>query len=456
MKSKLTDNDPRLTAYALGELSRDEAEEITDALALGENIFLKKEVENIDSLGVMLTQVLNEPVMSTDGVKEPQIKLRASQRDAIFRSAKAPTVDDVSSAHQSRWLRPVVVTLSAAALVTLSFMILNNVDSDDPSATKFSEVSFSELSKDELSAPILQSNKEWGVSASNANPSLSDNSAYLSSGFPTNFRAVTFNDDPTSLIKLEENGWINRAESAVTRMPLVCGKASWGWLSKSILESEILPSADVVREEEILNAFDYDMSSDLELKHTSVSVDVVRCPWNMNNLIAVIYIENTFQDNIQIETAVNFSEKVNQYRVVGYAKSQNPSENIIAPAQVTMASGGSHIVMYEIVPEEEIENAADILSLDVRTVAVIDGDIENDSKTLDLQFSDRDWTKANQGIQFALILATWSQLISESDYVGSLNGEIIESMITSFTEKYQVNDQKQKAFDVLRKGILLL
>jgi len=257
MKSKLTDNDPRLTAYALGELSRDEAEEITDALALGENIFLKKEVENIDSLGVMLTQALNEPTVVVNGVKDPQIKLRASQRDAIFRSAKAPTVDDVSSAHQSRWLRPMIVTLSAAALVTLSFMILNNVDTNEPSIVNLAEPSFSELPKDKLHAPILPSNKAWGASSSNSNPELSAN--VLDGGSQSSsFEGIAFGDDP-SLMKLEDSTWVNRAESSLTRMPLVCGKASWQWIDKSIEKNGVLPSKDAVRIEEILNAFDYDM-----------------------------------------------------------------------------------------------------------------------------------------------------------------------------------------------------
>jgi len=387
-------------------------------------------------------------------VKDPQIKLSASQRDAIFRSAKAPTVDDVSSAHQSRWLRPMIVTLSAAALVTLSFMILNNVDTNEPSIVNLAEPSFSELPKDKLHAPILPSNKAWGASSSNSNPELSAN--VLDGGSQSSsFEGIAFGDDP-SLMKLEDSTWVNRAESSLTRMPLVCGKASWQWIDKSIEKNGVLPSKDAVRIEEILNAFDYDMPSDLQLKHASASVDVVRCPWNNNNLIAVISIKNIDQENIQIETAINFSEKVSQYRVVGYAKSQNPNENIIAPAQVTMASMDSHLVMYEVVPEEGIENAADILSLDIRTVAALDGNIENDAKTLDLQFSDRDWSKANQGMQFALILATWSQLITESEYVSTIDREVIESMITSFTGKYEANDQQLKAFEILRKGILLL
>jgi len=106
-------------------------------------------VEKIDALSVMLSQTLGASATGSDGVMtEPQIKLSASQRDAIFRSAKAPTVDDVSSANQSRWLRPIIVTLGAAALVTLSFVALDNINGGSPSVAQLPDVSFPELSDD--------------------------------------------------------------------------------------------------------------------------------------------------------------------------------------------------------------------------------------------------------------------------------------------------------------------
>jgi len=425
MKNKLTDNDPRLTAYALGELSRDKAEEITDALALGENIALKREVEGIDSLGIMLSQTLSGSSVTAVGAKDPQIKLRASQRDAIFRSAKAPTVDDVRSANQSRWFRPMIVTLSAAALVTVSLMILNNVDSNEPNIVSLPDASSSILSEDKIQSPILPSDKAWDVSSSN--PS-----------------------------QLEDSRWVNRADSSVTRIPLVCGKASWSWIQKSILEKGSVPSNNAVRVEEIVNTFDYDIPSDLDLKYASASADVVRCPWNNDHLIAVILVRNKYQENIQIETAVSFSENVNQYRILGYGQSKNPDENVISPAMVTMASQDSHMVMYEIIPEAGIENAADVLSLDIRTAAIEGGELANDAKTLDLQFSDRAWTKSNQGMQFALILTTWSKLISQSEHSSTMSTHEVEKMITEFTDKFEASEQQLEAIEVLRGGINLL
>jgi len=50
MKHSLKADDPILTAYALGELSREEAAEV--AQQLQKNPALQKEVDQIDSLGL--------------------------------------------------------------------------------------------------------------------------------------------------------------------------------------------------------------------------------------------------------------------------------------------------------------------------------------------------------------------------------------------------------------------
>ena len=261
----------------------------------------------------------------------------------------------------------------------------------------------------------------------------------------------------SNLIKLVENDWVNRAESSTIRMPMVCGKASWNWVSQSILKNTELPNENVVRVEEIINAFKYEISTDLDLKHASTGVDLVRCPWNNDNLIAIIVVENKHQDNIQIEAAVSFTNTVNKYRVIGYSKSENQDENLIAPDKVTMAKDASHIVMYEIVPEQLIENAADVLSIDIRTTAMSpDKILEQDSKTLDMQFSERDWRKASQDMQFALIMVSWSQVISGSEYDNTMDYLSIQEMLTSFEGDFTPNEEQLKAINVLKKSIDLI
>jgi hypothetical protein len=449
MKNKLTDNDPILTAYALGELPREEAEEIARVLDAPLNGPLQRTVEGIDALGAMLTQTLE-----AGGAEDISLKLSPSQRDAIFRSAKAPTANDVVSTHQSAWLRPMLVTLGAAAVVTISFMVMNNVDGGKEKMTVMSEVSFSDLSNDKLQAPIQPSSADWEELGEGAKMVSSQGVHNASHDLGSN--GVSMDDDPNKLIELVENDWVYRAEEAVTRMPLACGKASWNWVKSSINVDGLLPDKNAVRVEEVLNAFSYDEPSDLELLFTIAGVELVQCPWNPERMIALILVKNKHTDSIQLEVAVTFSESVEKYRLVGYAKAESAQDNIIAPAKITMGAGGSHVVIYEIETTADIETATDVLSLDIRTAAMQQDELITDEKTLNVQFSDRAWTKAEQDVQFALILASWSQLISDSSHDAEMDKEGVAEMINQFEATHTLTAQQAEAIPILKKGLELL
>ena len=443
MKKTLTDNDPRLTAYALGELSKDEVEEVSSLLDASQNRSLKAEVESIDSLSVMLTQTLAPKA----AVENDYYKLSASHRDAIYRSAKAPTANDVSSTKQSAWFRPVAAIMGAAAIVTISFIALDNVDSNEDVVANTPEVSFSGLSEDVFQPPIMPSNESWG------RPSYTSSVNGYGGGDYELKEGIGIDESPSLLNTLVERNWVNRAEEATTRVPLVCGKASWKSIQQSIEKDSELPNKNAIRVEEILNHFHYAVSADLNLNFVKSGVELVQCPWNNENLIAVVLVENIHTDSIEIETAITFSESVLKYRLVGYSSALDSSQNIIAPVKVIMESAGQQIIMYEIEAASELKNAVDILSLDVRATIKEEGELIKDEKTLVVQYSDRDWTKAVQDVQFALILAHWSQLISESDPSISAQKKMVLSMLDEFSESHTLTSEQEGALKVLRSGL---
>ncbi len=440
MKQKITENDPRLTAYALGELPRHEAEEIARFLDAPLNGALKREVNKIDALGVMLTQTLNA------GKEESHhLKLSPKQRDAIFRSAKAPKATDVSSAQQSAWLRPVIVTLAAAAVVTISFVALNNIDSGKE---RIQDVSNYEFSDDKLGAPIQPSDAVWDDGASIVSSQAGD-----LQGIDSGSEGVSIGDDASQLLKLVENDWVNRSDKAVTRIPLVCGKASWNWVKASIKENGILPDKNAIRVEEILNVFNYAAPSDLEQTLTMSGVELVKCPWDAERMIAVILVKNIHKDSIDIESAITFSESVLKYRLVGYAKAEASEQNIIAPAQINLGAGESHLVMYEIETLADIEEGADVISLNIRASAMQKDEAINENETLKVQFSDRPWTKAEQDVQFALILADWCRVITSSDQAVDKGSPVTLEMITHFQSNHSLTDQQLEAIEILNQGL---
>ncbi len=449
MKQKLTDNDPRLTAYALGELSREEAEEVAKLLEAPLTGPLQREVREIDALGVMLTQTLQV------GAKENMtLKLSASQRDAIFRSAKAPTAADVGSTHQSAWIRPTVVTLAAAAVVTFSFFLLNHIDGDGAEPGSVAGVSFSDLPEDRLSAPIQPSSAAW---TSSKNGSLAV-SSQRSGGFGSGEMAhdLLQEDSGDGVVDLVENGWLRRADSAVTRLPLACGRASWNVVSDSILRDGALPAKGAIRLEEIVNAFRYATPSDLIQTYTSAGVELIRCPWSKDRMVALVVVENTHSGNVQMEAAVTFSSSVKRYRLVGYARAKSAGDNVIAPSTITMGESGQHVAIYEIETLGEIEVGDDVLSLDLRASVEEDGIVKIDDEALKVQFSDRDWSKSNRGMQFALLLASWSQVMSDSELDGDMDKAGLFKMIQSFEANPDLSDQQKQVMMVLKKGLDLL
>lgn len=449
MKQKLTDNDPRLTAYALGELSREETEEVAKLLEAPLTGPLQREVKEIDALGVMLTQTLQV------GANENMtLKLSPSQRDAIFRSAKAPTVADVGSTHQSAWKRVTVVTLAAAAVVTFSFLMLDRIDGGDVDSGAMAGVSFSDLPEDTLSAPIQPSDAIWNARRNGARVvSSQGHGGGKAAKVPHN---LSLEESVDGVVELIENGWFRRADSAITRLPLACGRASWNLVSDCILSDGVLPDKGAVRLEEIVNAFHYDTPADLIQSFTSSGVELVRCPWNKERMVAVVAVENTYSGNVQMEAAVTFGGSVEKYRLVGYAKANSADGNVVAPSTITMGQGGQHVAIYEIETVDDIAIGDDVLSLDMRTSIEDGGIVRLDDEALKVQFSDRDWSKSSKDMQFAMLLAAWSQVVSGSDMDGDMDKAGVSKMIQSFEVIPDLSDQQKGALIVLRRGLELL
>jgi len=237
MKHSLKADDPILTAYALGELSREEAAEV--AQQLQKNPALQKEVDKIDSLGLTLTQAFG---------RDAEVKLSSKQRSTIYQSGRNPSPENVISMHKKQWVRPVVVSLSAAAVVALSFTALYNTDGGDVA----NNINFDKLNKAELLAPISQNTAEWSksntsnnavskVAASQAifDDSKKSNIESMSNGlmhYPEQLRTKIKNTAPDqsdpNIVAITENPWTDRASQGMARLPLVCGNASWNWVQQ--------------------------------------------------------------------------------------------------------------------------------------------------------------------------------------------------------------------------------
>ncbi len=471
MKNTLKDNDPKLTAYALGELSRHEAAEVTKQLK--GNPALQKEVDQIDNLGLALTKAFG---------KEDEIKLSSKQRAAIFQSGRNPTNADVISIHKKQWLRPVVVTLGAAAALAVTFTVLNNMAGRDDLP---SQVNFQKIEKDDMLSPIAPNQSRWdktsnsnsnsnsGASQVGSNIVLFDNASKhnvetMGDGLMHHPAALRGEIEKTAatqsslnLAELSENGWESRADKAMTRLPLVCGNASWKWMEQWIdnIDSNspdnVRPSKNAVRIDEILNHFHYSNPADIQVGNIHSGISLVQCPWSANHQIAVVLVQNRSKIDSYAEAAITMSEAVSRYRLLGYAKTTEPDAAMTAPARVKLAPGYSHLVMYEIELNSDVQLGDDVLAVTLNAESA-DSPGTIASNALSIQHSNLAWPKAPQDVQFSLILTSWAQIIADSNFDGEMNAQKVLGMIQYFETAHAPSSEQRDALSKMKDSLSAL
>lgn len=459
MKQTLKSNDPRLTAYALGELTREETAEI--AQQLQGNLKLQKEIEEIDSFGLALSAALGN---------NDAIKLSPSQRSTIFQSGRTPTSEDIISIHKKQWLRPVIVTLGAAAVLTLSFVWLNNMAGREDLG---GQLNMTKIDQSDLIAPITPNQSKWNPSANNgvSNVSSNTNTTFENAGntnienmgeglmhHPVKLRnqiEKTAASD-NNLVEISENDWEMRGDKAMTRLPLVCGNASWKWMEQWVAtkstSNSAKPSKNAVRIEEIINHFHYSHPADIQIGNIHTGISLVQCPWDANHQIAIVLMQNRSDKDSYVEAAVTMSEAVSKYRLIGYAKTAQPGAAQVAPTKVNITAGYSHLCMYEIELNDNAEIGNDVLTLSVNTQQA-DALDQLSSNSLNVQHSDLAWSKAPQDVQFSLILASWAQIIADSAFDGEMNAQKVQGMVSYFETVHVATKEQNKALHLIKKSL---
>lgn len=414
---------------------------------------LRKEVASIDSLSVLLASGLNNP---------ESVKLSPDQRAAIFQSGRAPKATDVESTYKKNWVRPFVVTLGAAATVALGFVWLNNMSGHNINNQQVgTKPKFEDIEAGDLAKPVVANDKDWEggentTGGASAVSSQGDGVKTVEEGLenhPLEMREhigkhvgkapeVTENK-----VALTENNWVSTETRSVLRMPMVCGNASWQWVANAVNENGIHPEKNAVRVEEILNAFSYELPNDTQVGDINAGVEIVACPWNSRNLLAVVLLRNPSEATPSVEAAVEMSQLVKRHRLIGFGKAQQEGDAKKAPEAVRMQPGYGHLVMYELEVESSAQAGDELLKLHVRS----EGN-EVNQEALKKFYNSRHWTKANQDTQFSLILATWAQVLADSKFDSDMGMDGILSMVAYFEKAHTMSDEQKKALEVIKSS----
>lgn len=285
---KLHPEDPRLTAYVLGELPPDEAAAVERTVAA--DPALQAEIREIEGIRGFLTQRL------ATGSE----KLLPKQRENIRRSAHTtsrPSGILPFTAFREK-VQPWLIPAAAAAVLTIATFILLRMPGEQPKLT---------------------ANNPTGEPAA-------------PSGKPPVPPAAT------NLPEMSQRGSVSPADSQTLELPILAEKSNLAAVSQAILVDHRLPAKESVRLEEILNNFPLRLTGVASISRSptpnwhpdnrdtgmtqhvaTLSTELIACPWKPSARLLLISI----RANPTHESAVKISFHANpktvfSYRLLGF------------------------------------------------------------------------------------------------------------------------------------------
>jgi len=272
---KIEKDDPRLTAYVLGELSSDEVKRFDHAIA--KNASLKLVVREIERTQVKLLNSL--------GTAED--KLLPRHRSAIMRAAREASGSEkvVELRSHKKAFKVWTWPLAAAAVVMASMFIVTLIPAPD--------------------------HGESGQEVANGS---------------SDTRMEEF-------VALENRGQ-NRKSIG---LPLVAGNKSLSQITNSIRETRSLPSKQEVRIEEMLNAFPLEAKASVALwKGNSLGVEAMKCPWSPSGTLIFVKIRGAKDRSSAIAVEYQIDEtSVISSNLLGYEMEENDRVRMPIPHQLS-------------------------------------------------------------------------------------------------------------------------
>ncbi|SHJ34104.1 von Willebrand factor [Rubritalea squalenifaciens DSM 18772] len=446
---KIDENDPRLTAYAFGELPQKEAEAVR--LAIKSKPELRKYVNEL----VALNDLLASGFGSNDS-----LKLHPDQRAAIHQAGKVPVADNITSMRQSAWKRPLTVILSAAAVLTACFVILNNALIHDDNMDLVDVQTIEDIPASDLVARVSENPSDWTeneqskpAEVTSSQPSSEGEAMTVARGMelqPREFRdeiqkratdRVRHSDGDENLEK--PNEWRMVSNDPSTRVPLVSGNASWKWVTQA-LQAGLRPISQDVRVEELINHFSYDQPKDFIIGGIDAGAELLHSPWDEGKLIALVNLRNNSDEEPMVEVGLTFGHQINAYRLLGYNQT-SAAKGVIAPTMIKMQSGYGQMVMYEVDPGMELEEGHKALLVHVNASGVEDAD----HRSFGVEYAKRDWRNASKDVRLALTMAAWAQCLK---FNIPDDREVTLELLDSLKED-ELDEETQKSLNVIRNSL---
>lgn len=308
----LNPEDPRITAYVLGELTPEEAAAVESAAAA--DPLIEEKIREVGQIQRFLK----------DRLPTPAARLLPHQRENIRRNARQGDAGKHASALKS--LQPWVIPAAAAAVLALATFILIRMPEDKP-------------------APVVVK------TPAEPTPAAKPAETPAPKVSPAPIRPAIANP-----------GMIAAAEIPIFALPVLPGKSNLSALTRSIVGTGQLPQPESVQLDEILNSFPLRLNgtaaiarggnapwhpdnrdSGISAHVATVSTEMIACPWKPSATLLLISIRANGQKDCEVKIAFHANpENVARYRLLGHTSvkgtpAENPPARLPAGSYTTLA-----------------------------------------------------------------------------------------------------------------------
>ncbi|WP_411846108.1 von Willebrand factor type A domain-containing protein [Roseibacillus persicicus] len=439
---ELQPDDPRYTAYILGELPPKEAKIIAERAESDPAI--ASEMAKTQALGKLLCEAYEREGLSLHPVQRAVIRRVGQSQEAMAMRSARRRVD---------WYRGAGISLAAAASITIVLFLLAKTPVDSPQQAAAEP---EELRMDVVLSPAALAN--WGgeedaasgsmasvakVARENEEPKeassekaddsrrefaeriLSDPERFFVSAERTARSQIL--PTPDSFIPLQENEYLSTSESPSTTVPVMAGRTSFAWVERFLRERGQLPPKDAVRLEELVNYPDYQESAGAEVGGVALTSELVPCPWNSDSLLLGLLLQrqpgSAEREKVSVKLEID-EERVAEYRLLGFAQ---PDGEVVAGADAShpLAAGNSTYVFYEIRPGDV---PFDDVPLGKIALKVTDGVGSPVYRSLEVPSIPNRWLDSSNSFRTAATVAAYALVLRDSPFKGNLSLAWVESL----------------------------
>ncbi|GEM_PF-2937644 len=447
---KIDINDPRITAFALGELQGRDAREM--ARAVHRDARIRKAVDEVRGTSYLLQE--------TFGAGEAQM-LTSSQRMTVRSAGGAAVITDIATrSHVPVWKRPLVAGLGVAAVVALTLYIVVDPVAV-PSARSLADTEpvwdWSQVEMDELTSPVEVGEKS-SVSASSASETtrimmaaISDDTESYRKEVATRIQRSEFSA-ASKLPELEENDWVKVVPGKRFDVPMASGATSWPWLQRYVEEKKTLPPQRSVRIEEMINHFQYRTPSMLTTDALVADMEICSTPWNPSTLLLAVHVSpRPGAELAGAQAVLEFdSTRVGRAQLLGYGRIPQRDTKKISMETTARGRGISksrgNYVLYELdlegFTESEEPWATLVLGESSRLPA---------SRVLS-------WIHASADLRFASMIAASGMMMAGNSSLGELDAVKLSSLLEMMQvqDGSVLSDERREALELMQKAAVLL